>query len=89
VGLTSLNEFKTILERCGKLLFLFPEIKTCSANERLFYYWRYYDKFGDLTLEPNHITNYHSIDRAFRRIMPEEYKNYKAERVYREMLAKK
>ena len=81
----SLSEkLSTIRENCGKILFLFPELKTEHPNVKLFAYWRYFDSFGEITLDPKAITNYHSIDRAFRSLIPEAYKNYKAEEEYRE-----
>lgn len=77
-------DFKTIKERIGVLLFKFPELKIAHPNERLIAFWKYYDGFGDKTLVPSEITNYHSIDRGFRALMPEAYKNRKAEKKYRE-----
>ena len=85
----SLSEkLSTIKENCGKLLFLYPELKNEHPNVRLFAYWKYFDQFGEITLNPKIITNYHSIDRAFRYLIPSEDKNYEAEQVYREEYGK-
>lgn len=77
------EQLQTIRERCGKLLFLYPELRTAHPNVKLFAYWKYFDSFGEITLDPKSITNYHSIDRAFRSLIPEEYKRYDIEKEYR------
>ena len=77
------EQLDTIKERCGKLLFLYPELKQAHPNIRLFAYWKFFDSFGEITLDPSIITNYHSIDRAFRYLIPQEFKNMEAEGVYR------
>lgn len=83
------QELDTIKMKCGKLLFLYPELKTAHPNIRLIKYWKVYDGFGEITLIPQELTNYHSIDRAFRYLIPSENKNYEAERIYRETYVKK
>ena len=83
-----MTDLSTILDKCQILLEKFPESKTMTPNERLFFYWKYWNQFGDVTLDPNCIDNYHSIDRAFRRLMPSEYKNYRAEKEYKQVFAK-
>lgn len=76
-------ELETIKQKIGKLLFLYPELKFAHPNERLIAYWKYYDQFGEVALVPHLITNYHSIDRAFRMMLPENYKNKEAEKEWR------
>ena len=82
------HEFNTIKEKIGRLLFLMPELKMAHPNVRLFEYWKHYDGFGETTLYPKEITNYMSIDRAFRVMIPDEYKNRIREKECRDYFAR-
>ena len=69
-----------------KLQWLFqqqPELKMAHPNDILIAYWRYYDQFGTVALIPKEITNYHSVDRAIRDVLPDEYKHHQKAEEYR------
>lgn len=82
------QELDSIKQKVRHLLSIYPELRTAHANERLITFWKYYDGFGDRTLYAEAITNYHSIDRAFRYLIPDAYKNYKVEKEYRKHYGK-
>ncbi len=83
------EEMATIIQKVQFLLQQQPGLKTAHPNDILIAYWRMYDQFGDVALIPHNLSNYHSIDRAIRRVMPAIYKNYKREKEYREWFGHK
>jgi len=86
--LTVSEEQATIKSRIGEMFNIHPELIQATPNERLIAFWKMWNGFGDRTLDPKELTNYHSIDRAFRRIIPDGFKNYSKAEEYREHFAK-
>ena len=76
-------DLATIRQKLQYLFHLYPNLKTAHPNTILIAYWKYYDQFGTVTLIPKEITNYHSIDRAIRDVMPDEYKHHQRAEEYR------
>ena len=83
------SELATIIQKVEWLFQEQPILKTAHPNEILIAFWKYYDQFGTVALIPKEITNYHSIDRAIRRVLPDIYKNYKREKEYKECFSHK
>ena len=75
-------ELDTIKNRILHLAKLNSQFFYLTPNQQLFEYWKFYDQFGDVTLNPNEITNYHSIDRAIRILTPEHLKKRSREKEY-------
>ena len=80
-------DLATIRQKVRWLITQQPELKTAHPNDILFAYWRYYDQFGEVALISKDITNYHSIDRAIRDVMPDEYKHHQKAEEYRSLYA--
>jgi hypothetical protein len=66
-----------------------PKLKDSSYNQILFSYWKRFDRFGDVTLEPDEITNYLSIDRAIRDLRNPTNENLQKEQSYRQYYGNK
>jgi hypothetical protein len=58
----------TVLENVKLLFQEQPQLFESSYNTILIEYWRRFDRLGDITLKPDEITNYLSIDRCIRKL---------------------
>lgn len=75
-------EIDTIKSRIRTLATAIDHFWELTPNEQLIIYWKYHDQFGEVTLNPKEITNYHSIDRAIRELTPEHLKKRGREKEY-------